>query len=41
VTFVYTVPAADRSAAARLEWRIKMLPREAKKSLIAGTREVP
>jgi len=41
VQLVYAVPAADRSAASRLERRIKMLPREEKLSLIAGSREVP
>jgi putative endonuclease len=41
VTVVYVAPAADRSAASRLERRIKMLPREEKLSLIAGIREVP
>jgi putative endonuclease len=41
LTLVYVAPAADRSAASRLERRIKLLPREEKLSLIAGTREVP
>ena len=41
VTLVYAVPAADRGAASRLERRIKMLPRAAKLSLVAGSREAP
>jgi putative endonuclease len=41
VAVVYVAPAADRSAASRLERRIKLLPREEKLSLIAGIREAP
>lgn len=41
LTLEFYALVGDRSAALRLEWRVKRWPRERKEALIRGDRELP